>query len=159
MKALSLWQPWASAIVSGAKTIETRSWFTRYRGPLVIHAGKRRIKTELAGMAAQANWCGALGRLSVDEDIWDALPFGAAIAVCDLVDCRATQTFTPAELDCRRRPEGLGHSGYVWTERQLGDFAIGRFGWVLTNVRPLAQPVPWRGAQGFFEIPNEVLLI
>lgn len=33
MKAISLWQPWASAIAVGAKRVETRSWATKYRGP------------------------------------------------------------------------------------------------------------------------------
>jgi hypothetical protein len=32
MKALSVWEPWASMIASGVKTIETRSWQTSYRG-------------------------------------------------------------------------------------------------------------------------------
>lgn len=41
MKAITLWQPWASLIACGAKTIETRSWGTPYRGPLAIHASKR----------------------------------------------------------------------------------------------------------------------
>lgn len=41
MKALTLHQPWASLIAAGVKTIETRSWSTRYRGPLAVHAGKR----------------------------------------------------------------------------------------------------------------------
>jgi hypothetical protein len=34
--AISVKQPWASMIASGAKTIETRTWTTGYRGPLVI---------------------------------------------------------------------------------------------------------------------------
>ena len=41
MKALTLWQPWASLVALGVKTIETRSWSTTYRGPLAIHAAKR----------------------------------------------------------------------------------------------------------------------
>ena len=41
MKALSLRQPWASLIANGHKTIETRTWRTRYRGPLAIHASMR----------------------------------------------------------------------------------------------------------------------
>jgi hypothetical protein len=39
MKTLSVRQPWASLIVSGAKDCENRSWATSYRGPLLIHAG------------------------------------------------------------------------------------------------------------------------
>lgn len=38
MKALSLWQPWASLVALGEKRIETREWSTRYRGELAIHA-------------------------------------------------------------------------------------------------------------------------
>ncbi len=41
MKRLSLIQPWATLILSGAKRFETRSWRTPYRGPLAIHAGGR----------------------------------------------------------------------------------------------------------------------
>ena len=41
MKALSIMQPWAWLIANGHKDIENRSWPTRYRGPVLIHAGKR----------------------------------------------------------------------------------------------------------------------
>jgi activating signal cointegrator 1 len=41
MKALSLWQPWASLIADGTKKIETRSWPLNHRGPLAIHATKK----------------------------------------------------------------------------------------------------------------------
>ena len=40
MKALTVLQPWAWALIHGPKRIENRSWATYYRGPLVIHAGK-----------------------------------------------------------------------------------------------------------------------
>ena len=38
MKILSLQQPWAHLVVSGAKDIENRTWSTSYRGPFLIHA-------------------------------------------------------------------------------------------------------------------------
>ncbi len=41
-RCLSVRQPWAAAIVAGLKTEEFRSWPTRYRGPLYIHAAARR---------------------------------------------------------------------------------------------------------------------
>jgi hypothetical protein len=40
MKALSIRQPWAWAIVQGLKPVENRTWATKYRGPLLIHAAK-----------------------------------------------------------------------------------------------------------------------
>ena len=45
MKVLTLHQPYASLIASGLKTIETRGWNTKYRGPLAIHAAARRVPT------------------------------------------------------------------------------------------------------------------
>jgi hypothetical protein len=41
MKALSVQQPWADAIVRFGKDIENRTWATPYRGPIAIHAGLR----------------------------------------------------------------------------------------------------------------------
>jgi hypothetical protein len=64
MKALSLRQPWASMIASGAKTIETRVWSTRYRGPILI--------------------CAA----SADPDRNPSLPHGVAVCIADVVEVR-----------------------------------------------------------------------
>ena len=41
MKCLTVRQPHATWIATGLKTIEVRSWFTHYRGPLLIHAAGR----------------------------------------------------------------------------------------------------------------------
>ena len=38
MKVLSIRQPWASLIVEGYKKYEFRSWKTKYRGKILIHA-------------------------------------------------------------------------------------------------------------------------
>lgn len=40
MKALSIKQPWAWAIIYAGKDVENRTWHTDYRGPLLIHASK-----------------------------------------------------------------------------------------------------------------------
>lgn len=41
MKALSIQQPWAWAILNCGKDIENRTWQTSIRGRILIHAGKR----------------------------------------------------------------------------------------------------------------------
>lgn len=54
MKAITIWQPWASLLAHRVKTYETRSWATAYRGPIAIHAAaigvpqvlKRRVAGE-----------------------------------------------------------------------------------------------------------------
>ena len=41
MRKLTIRQPWASLIICGEKDVENRTWTTRYRGELAIHAGHR----------------------------------------------------------------------------------------------------------------------
>ena len=40
MKAISIRQPWAWLIAHGYKDVENRTWATKHRGPILIHAGK-----------------------------------------------------------------------------------------------------------------------
>lgn len=110
---MSLHQPWASLIQLGVKTIETRSWSTKYRGPLAIHAAQRRPDTEMLedGMGGElwdgenclAQWSQAEARdyspnlappsharwglyLS-PKWLWERMPLGAVVATCKLADC------------------------------------------------------------------------
>lgn len=41
LKALSVQQPWAWLIVNGHKDVENRTWRTKLRGRILIHASKR----------------------------------------------------------------------------------------------------------------------
>jgi hypothetical protein len=52
MKALSIKQPWAWLIVSGHKDIENRNCPTRFRGRLLVHAGKKVDRGALEDMRA-----------------------------------------------------------------------------------------------------------
>lgn len=74
VKALTVCQPWAWAIMAGLKRVENRSWRTEYRGPLVIHAGKsRRFLCERLPDGT-----------GVDEG---RLVFGVILGVVEMVDC------------------------------------------------------------------------
>ncbi len=69
MKALSLRQPWASLIADGRKTIETRTWRTRYRGPLAIHASARPYADLPTGGIVAVAWLyGCRPMEEADED-------------------------------------------------------------------------------------------
>lgn len=160
MRAISLWQPWASAVALGSKRVETRHWPTNYRGPIAIHAAKRKVIGELIHLGSHWGWQGAFDGLRPTEkwvDLESVLPFGAVVAVCTLADCRPSESFTVGELETPRQPDRNAGHLYKWTERQMGDFSPGRFGWVLTDVRRLPEPVPFVGRQGFFNVPDELL--
>jgi hypothetical protein len=145
----------------GAKQIETRSWSTTYRGPLAIHASKRAVISELMDMEYDLSWAAAMG-LCLGADVGiptvflDELPFGAIVAVCELVDCRRTGSFAGDILDYKRRRDGYPCAISHWTERMLGDYSLGRFGWVTENMRRLERPIPYRGRPGLFDIPDSV---
>lgn len=131
MKAISLWQPWATAIAVGVKTIETRGWWTAHRGVLAIHAAKTNT-SELREFWDRKQ-CDALRAAGYAE--FNALPFGAIVATCRLAECLRTRDIDDLTLQ----------------ERGWGDYSPGRYGWVLKDVVWLKTPVPARGAQQLWD--------
>lgn len=151
VKAISLWQPWASLMATGAKRIETRSWATKYRGPLAIHAAKRCVQNELIHYLGMWDFQGGLAPLvgkplDLTFKSWPGvkikhLPFGAVVAVCELVDCVPAEKLTLEQ---------------VIIEKHFGDFTPGRFAWLTENMRPLPEPIPAKGMQGLWEWDGNV---
>lgn len=140
MKALTLTQPWASLVAMGVKTIETRSWSTRYRGPLAIHAAVA-MPPEAISFAVEER--AAHGWLPPYVD----LPRGAIVAVVELLACVRTEDFDPGG------PTRQWEDGY-------GDFSPGRFAWVFAREDgrriELPAPIPCRGALGLWDVPADV---
>lgn len=77
MKALSLRQPWAWLAANGHKTIENRTWATRYRGLLLLHAGLQPDRKFVELLATP------LATIDVPDD----LAYGGIVGVAELVDC------------------------------------------------------------------------
>jgi hypothetical protein len=139
MKAISLWQPWASLWLSPRVIHDTRHWPTSHRGWLAIHAAKR-IETDLDV---------AFGDLLRDEfgkDWKTALPKGAIIGALELVDCVPAETVYGTHIDAEHCDDLL-----------VGDFSAGRYAWRRGEFRRLREPLPFTGLPGFFEVPDEVM--
>ena len=144
MKTLTLTQPWATLVAMGAKHIETRSWQTSYRGPLAIHAAKG--LGPVGGVAGLYDLCEtepfhtALRGL----DLPYLLPKGAIVATCELVDCVPTTYIKNVKIIQRRRDL----PAWLWTaqEKAFGDYADGRYAWLLANIIMLPKPIPAKGA-------------
>lgn len=176
MKAITLWQPWASLVAIGAKTIETRSWATKYRGPLAIHAAARLTaigyRTGAYTVVSDADLAAIpdnrfLVRWPEAQSLdptepWRYLHTGAVVATCTLVDVVPMQSFAQHDHD---GPHLLVEPGYdlaLWTpeartiveaQRPYGDFAPGRYAWLLEDVQALPEPVPARGRQQLWDWP------
>lgn len=134
MKAITLWQPYASAIPLGLKSYETRSWKTNIRGTILIHAAKR-------ATAASRDFCKIMAS-HYDRPQLANPPLGAIVAKADIADIFHVEDIRDT---------------LSTTELAFGDYDDGRFAWQLANIRPLIDPIPYKGAQGFFEISSEVL--
>jgi hypothetical protein len=142
MKALTLWQPWASLIAAGAKSHEFRSWpAPRWvvGQRIAIHAGARKVRMrELVEILDSA----------IYEPGFNGLDVAKVLDVCDrkephdfilsAVVCTAVigNPISPEEV--ARKNDSTRHEHFNWA-------------WPLTAVERFEPPVPARGAQGFWE--------
>ena len=126
MRALSIRQPWAELILSGRKTIETRTWRTSQRGLIAIHAG----------------WI-------VDEDICALYGFDpAGLARGGLVGTVEVRGVFAFSAETWR---DLRDQHCVPDEDPAG-----RVGWWLENPCRLGELIPLRGLPGLFPLEPDV---
>jgi len=141
MKALSIKQPWASLIAHNIKNIENRTWKTKFRGRIFIHASAKNA--------------GALYELLNEKQIeaisnhWTAAPpfpdrpVSAIIGEVDIVDCVINHPSIWAE---KSDWQEVG-----WTEKQI-------YNWVLANPVLYEKPIlNVKGKLSFWDFNNESL--
>jgi hypothetical protein len=132
MKALSVRAPWWWFILHGGKDIENRDWPTRFRGTIYLHVGKWWKNDEVMDdIMAALSCCGTLRtelarKLCIDR-LKDTL--GSIVGTVDIVDC-VTRSHSP--------------------------WFFGEYGFALENPVAFARPIPFRGALGFFDVPNGI---
>lgn len=168
MRVLSVSQPWASLIIRDVKSIETRSWSTKYRGPVLIHASKtfptthRRFYSECV--------------YNVIPDSADQLPLGAIVGVVTLFDVWPTADLVALDQEREpgaplygRLPSGPTPPSSYWDpggswlkrfggERDLGDYTPGRFAWLLHKAVEFKQPIPHKGSLGLTRLTDQLVL-
>jgi hypothetical protein len=142
MKALSLTQPWASAVALGLKRYETRSWPTGFRGDVCIHAAKgfprwARDFAQAINDPLRRGFQSSNGHLPSVEK----MPLGVILCVAELTECRQTDTLVNEISDL---------------EQLYGNYSDGRYAFRLENVRVLPEPIPVRGALSFWTIPLDI---
>ncbi len=123
MKVLSIQQPWAHAILCDGKDIENRTWQTKHRGPILIHAGKK-FDSDARYIVTGKEVARTIrsGQLGLNDH--DA-PRGGIVGIAILTD--------------------------IVTESDSKWF-FGPFGWVLEHARGLPFAC-WKGQLGVFEAP------
>ncbi len=125
--ALTVRQPWASAIVDGRKTVENRTWFTPRRGVIAIHAGAALDTRPRGNMAALNSAWG--DRRGEDFDR------GVILGTARLIDCH---------LQGDDRCECDGNPWAEWSFRELVQKPTVH--WILTEARAFVTPIRAKGA-------------
>lgn len=126
--ALSIRQPWAWLILNAGKDIENREWSTRFRGRVLIHAGKGMTRDEYEGaldtMDCVEHFNGK--PIGVTLPPFEALERGGIVGSVEIVDC-------------------------VDERAALSPWFFGRYGFVLRDPQPLPFR-PYKGSLGFFKV-------
>lgn len=130
MKALTILHPYADLIRVGAKQYETRGWDTKYRGKLLIHAGKTPVP-----------FCGAFVAIADLVEIWQIIRDGDK-----------AHLITPT-----RQNSPMKHKVIGGDELLFGDFRDGRYAWELQNVQPIPTAIYCRGNQRLWEPPESTI--
>lgn len=138
MKAITVWQPWATLLATGKKRIETRSWKTSYRGEILIHAGKpkKNFFDEIYADGEVYPFFREAGIVG-HKDFFE--PSGMIIGKAKLVNCVRIDELT-AQLIKEQHPD----------EFAFGDFSPGRYAWLMEGAALFEKPIPATGKQGLW---------
>lgn len=136
MKVLSFLQPWASLTVMGLKKLETRSWSTKHRGELLIHASTGKSGALLASDPPFSKYINKFSKL----------PFGAIIGKVILVDIIKVE-YLPLSTSAI--------NSLTMEERAFGDYNNGRYVWILEEPELFKEPIPIKGALGLWNYDLE----
>ncbi len=144
MRVLTVRQPWAWAIIHGGKDVENRvrNIAGDYRGPVAIHAGLADNLAEWKRLCAHdfEAWCRAM-------DARESLIGGAIIGVVDLANAHVCKSHSGV-LDmpvCFDSGTPYAMTCSPWAQFRPGEVTHHL---MLKNPRPLAEPIPFRGALG-----------
>jgi hypothetical protein len=149
MKAITLWQPWASLIVEGLKPYEFRGWpapRSLVGQRIAIHAGARAI--------SRAETAELILRLRTDE-AWTTCLRPGALAFLERVHAQPAMLSLSAVVATAvlgqpiRSAAIVGEFGGPVNDSDRNQHS--NWAWPLSAIDPIRPPVPARGAQGFWE--------
>lgn len=126
MKVITLKQPWASLVSNGYKLYEFRSWKLKYRGDIIIHAGKAVDKDAMEKV----------------KDLNLDFPSMKLLAIVSLDDC--------IELNDEINKKICSENPLIYGNKNRTGYA-----WKLSNVRKITIDKTIPGKQGIWNYDLE----
>ncbi|MBU5672698.1 ASCH domain-containing protein [Paenibacillus brevis] len=143
MKAITILQPWATLIALGEKHYETRSWSTKHRGQIAIHAGKKIDKEACEVPEIKA----ALARHGYTAD---NLPTGAVVAIAELNECFKVMRDVLGGVVILQADTRATHFTTLDKEFSFGWYDSGRYAFQMDDIQKLDEPIPAKGQLGIW---------
>jgi hypothetical protein len=156
IRAITLHQPWAALIACGVKTIETRSWDTRYRGTLLIHAAATVPAYARRAYATDTQLRRIVLQHYPGHHRLQDLSAGRIVAVARLAytGTIGRQLGLLAPDDPVISVPGTGIVNVTDDDRITGDYTPGRYAWILDAIVPVRMSRPVKGMQGLW-VPDQ----
>lgn len=161
-RVLSIRQPYASLILAGRKWCENRTWQTRHRGPLLIHASQTIDRDAVEDLADE---------LTAASLTADTLPTGAIIGVAWLADCRTELEIyrcfhdpddpdsTPENVPADSRLMRMAMFRQLAAVPESADYVCGPECWIFSQYHQFADPIPAAGKLNLwrYDLPDGMI--
>lgn len=121
---MTIKQPWATLIMQGDKRFEFRSWQTKYRGDLLIHAGKGIDKEAMKRLA---------------KYLPDEIPLGKILGKVTLLNC--------IKMCPEFKEMLLKENSDIYTKSSFSE----NFGWQVEDVQVFDEPIEAKGHLSLWE--------
>ena len=132
MKALTLWQPWATLIMDGIKTRETRTWpppSVLVGDRLAIHAGRRMAEQWMIGEDVEREMSARHGqqwKTSVERGMLLGSVMLKSVHRVQLSNCSTA-----------RRVMYESEDGKIYPIDSYGDYSVGMWIWEISDPQPI----------------------
>ncbi len=155
MRALTVYQPWADAIMWRGKCVENRTWSPPAGiedERIAIHAAwSERSDKELEELEWIAKRSTGVAVQSNRMSLLCGIPRGCVVGTCRVVAVVRTRADTGDAIVQKLRPDAEIPHPTLWMPWWAGDI-----GWILGDVVPIQPPIPTRGAQRVWKLPGHI---
>lgn len=142
MKTITIKQPYADVIVEGIKDIENRTWPTKFRGRVLIHASAMQVKARNVNYPHNEIWQMFVPKDNLMRAYFSKNTTSAIVGSVEIIDCV------------------INHPS-AWAEKCEPIYRFGTdkivqatYNWVLANPIKFPEPIPAKGKLSFWDYPN-----
>lgn len=141
LQALTLYNPHAMLVMLQQKGWETRSWRPRKPPRRIAIASSAKSPRDFLKLLQVENFARAMGEREMVD--------GCILCTADVTEIISTTAWLRSY--CQRNPTRKVENEYLF-----GDYGPHRHAWRLESVIRLERPIPCKGSQGLWYVPEDI---